>query len=168
MRAAAAALLTAASVCMGLLLRDGLRRRVQILSQIGLFLREVRLRARLHEPLDVQIVALSESRELQQLTFLPDCAARSRQGQPLPQAWTAAVEVFLRKNRSARAQGEMLLQCVPALSDADSQRVEGLLELYEARAAQALEEAAQKDASAGSLLVRVCAAAGLLLGILIL
>ena len=62
----------------------------------------------------------------------------------------------------------MLLQCVPALSGADGQRVEGLLELYETRCAQALDAAVQTDASAGPLLVRVFAAAGVLLGILIL
>ncbi len=168
MRAAAAALLTAASVCVGMVLRDGLRRRVQILSQICLFLREVRLRARLHEPLDVQIGALAENGELSRLTFLPDCRTRIAGGQPLPQAWTAAVKAFGHTYRIPRTQGEMLAQCVPALSDADGQRVEGLLELYEARFAQALEEAARTDASVGSLLVRVCGAAGLLLGILIL
>lgn len=168
MRAAAVVLLTAASLCAGALLRDGLRRRVQIFSQICLFLREVRLRARLHEPLDVQIGALAENRELSALTFLPDCAARVEKGQPLPQAWTAAVDTFVRAHRIPRAQGEMLSQCVPALSDADSHRVEGLLELYETRAAQALEKAAQTDASVGSLVVRICGAVGLLLGILIL
>ena len=54
-RILAAALLTGASACMGMYLRDRLRRRVRIWTQIGLFLREVRLRARLHEPLDAQI-----------------------------------------------------------------------------------------------------------------
>lgn len=168
MRILAAVLLTGASACMGMRLRDGLRRRVQIWTQICLFLQEVRLRARLHEPLDTQIETLSENRELELLTFLPDCAARCRQGTPLPQAWTAAVEVFARNRRLPQAHRQMLLQCVPALSDADSLRVDALLDLYETRAAQALEAAAQTEASVGTLCVRVCAAAGLLLGILIL
>ncbi len=168
MRAAAALLLTLASVCVGMLLRDGFRRRVRISEQICLLLREVRLRARLHEPLDVQIEALSANRELTTLTFLPDCAARIRQGEPLPQAWAAAAEAFLRMHRLPCTQREMLVQCLPALSDADGHRVEGLLELYETRAAQALEEANRREASVGALCVRVCTAAGLLLGILIL
>lgn len=168
MRAAAAVLVTTASVCTGLLLRDRIRRRVQILSQFCLFLREVRLRARLREPLDVQIRLLSESSALFALTFLPDCAARIGQGQPLPPAWAAAVEAFLQKHSLPREQSGMLMQCIPALSDADGTRVEGLLELYETRAVQALEKAEQTEASAGTLLVRVFGAAGLLLGILIL
>ncbi len=168
MRAAAAVLLTVASLCLGVLLRERLRARVQLWDQVCLFLREVRLRVRLHEPLDAQIGALSENGELEQLTFLPDCAARCRQGQPLPQAWTSSVRTFARAHRLPRAQEETLVQCVPALSAADSQRVEGLLEWYEARAAQALESAVQTDASAGTLCVRVCVGAGLLLSILIL
>jgi len=167
-RILAAALLTGASACMGMYLRDRLRRRVRIWTQICLFLREVRLRARLHEPLDAQIEALSENRELESLTFLADCAARCRQGYPLPQAWTASVGAFAGTCDLSRAHWQMLMQCVPALSDADSLRVDALLDLYETRAAQALETAAQTDASVGPLCVRVCAAAGLLLGILIL
>lgn len=167
MRVLAAVLITAASVCAGMRLRDELQRRVQIRSQICLFLREVRLRARLHEPLDVQIASFSENRELDRLTFLSDCAAAARQGTPLPQAWTAAVRAFARAHRFPRAEAQMLLQCIPALSSADGARVDGLLEWYEARAAQALQ-AAQADASDGTLIVRVCGAAGLLLGILIL
>lgn len=168
MRAAAAVLLTAAGVCMGMLLRDRLRRRVQIWSQICQFLREVRLRVRLHEPMDAQIASLSENRALRMLTFLPDCAARCRKGLPLPQAWTESVERFLHAGGLSRAQGEMLAQWIPALSAADSQRVDGLLELYETRAAQALEAASQREAAVGNLCVRICGAAGLLLGILIL
>ncbi len=168
MRAAAAVLVTLASVCAGIRLRDGLRQRVQLWNEICLFLREVRLRARLHEPLDAQIETLSQDRELERLTFLAACAAHCRQGQPLPQAWTAAVRAFTRERRFTHAQTQMLLQCVPALCDADSARVDGLLEWYETRAAQALESAVQTDASAGGLCVRVCGAAGLLLGILIL
>lgn len=168
MRTLAAVLLTGACVCMGMRLRDRLRRCVRIWTQICLFLREVRLRARLHEPLGAQIAALSENRELESLTFLPDCAARCREGIPLPQAWTASVEAFARAQRLPRAQTQMLAQIVPALSDAAGLRVDALLDLYESRAAQALETAAQTEASVGTLCVRVCAAAGLLLGILIL
>lgn len=168
MRALAAAALTAASVCAGMLLRDELRRRVQIRSQICLFLRQIRLRARLHEPLDAQIAALAADRELEKLTFLSDCAAACRQGAPLPQAWTDAVRAFARTHRFSHAEAKMLTHCVPALSDADFGRLEGLLEWYEARAAQALQEAQQTDASVGALIVRVCGVFGLLLGILIL
>lgn len=167
MRVLAAVLLTAASVCVGMRIRDELRRRVQIRSQICLLLREIRLRARLHEPLDVQIASLSENRELDRLTFLSDCAAVARLGTPLPQAWTAAVRAFTHAHRFPRAEAQMIQQCIPALSSADGARVDGLLEWYEARAAQALQ-AAQTDASDGALIVRVCGAAGLLLGILIL
>ena len=168
MRALAAVLLAAASVCAGMRLRDELRRRVQICGQICLFLREIRLRARLHEPLDAQLAALAEDRELERLTFLPDCVAACRQGTPLPQAWTAAVREFTRAHRLPYAEAQMLRQCVPALSGADSVRVDGLLEWYEARAAQALQTAVQTDASVGTLVVRICGAGGLLLGILIL
>lgn len=168
MRAAAAVLSAIAFCCAGVLLRDGFRRRVEVCAQICLFFREVRLRARLHEPLDVQIGSLAQDRELEKLTFLPDCAARVRRGQPLPQAWTAAVETFLRLRALPRAQGEMLLRGIPTLSEADGTRVDGLLELYEARAAKALDVAARTDASVGGLCVRVCCAAGLALGILIM
>lgn len=167
MRVLAAVLLAAASACAGMCLRDARLRRVQIHSQICLFLREVRLRARMHEPLDVQIGSLAENRELERLTFLPECAAAVRQGTALPQAWMCAVREFVRTHRLSRADAQMLLQCVPALSDANGVRVEGLLEWYEARAARALQ-AAQADASDGAFIVRVCGAAGLLLGILIL
>lgn len=168
MRAMAAVLLAASSVFAGLILRDELRRRVLVRTQICLFLREVRLRARLHEPLDVQIGSLSENHELERLTFLPDCASACRQGTPLPQAWTTAVRAFARFHRLPRTEAQMLSQCVPALADADSARVDGLLEWYEARAAQALQAASQTDAAFSSVCVRVCCAAGLLLGILIL
>ena len=168
MNVPAAVLLAAASVCAGLCLRDELRRRVQIHSQFCLFLREVRLRAKLHEPLDIQIALLSENPELDKLTFLPGCAAACRQGIPLPQSWTTAVRTFTRSCRLPRDVSQMLLQCVPALSDADSARVDGLLEWYEARAEQALQAAVQTDASVGPLCVRVGIAAGVLLGILIL
>ena len=168
MKVAAAVLLTAASLCAGSLLRDGLRKRVQLWSQICLLLRQIRLRARLHEPLDVQIDTLARDRELEKLTFLPDCAAYCRQGQPLPKAWTTAVQAFVRERKLPRSQAQMLIQCIPALCDADSARVDGLLEWYEARSAQALETATQTDASVGALCVRVCGAAGLLLSILIL
>ena len=168
MRAAAAVMVTAAGLCIGLLRRDKLHRRVQIWTELCLFLREVRLRTRLHEPLDAQIDALSESRALEHLTFLRDCAAEIRAGRPLPQAWSSAVALCFRAQHLTRAQAKMLAQWIPSLSAADSQRAEGLLELYETRAAQALSEAEQTEASVGALCVRVWFAVGLLLGILIL
>lgn len=168
MRVIAAVLVTAASVFAGVLVRMDLRRRVRVSSEICLFLREMRLRARLYEPLDVQITALSQDAGLTGLTFLSDCSGRCLSGQPLPQAWTSAVRTFARAQRLPRTTEELLLQCVPALTAADGGRVDGLLEWYETRAAQQLASAAQTDASVGSLCVRVCGAAGLLLGILIL
>lgn len=168
MRVIAAVLVTAASLFVGMLLRERLRTRVQICGQICLFLREVRLRARLHEPLDAQIESLSQDHELEKLTFLRDCAAGCRQEQSLPQAWTASVRTFTHMQRLPRQLAQMLAQCIPALAAADGSRVDGLLEWYGARAAQALESASQTDASVGGLCVRICGAAGLLLGILIL
>ena len=168
MKAAAAALLVGAFLCIGSLLRDGLRRRAQVMGQICLFLRQVRLRANLHQPLGAAVAELAQDPELALLTFLPDCAARCRAGVPLPQAWTLAVETFRHTGKISPPQGQTLANLLPALCAADGQRLDSLLNLYESRAQTALAQAEETAASTGGLCVRVSGAVGLLLGILIL
>ena len=168
MRAAASVLLCAAGLCVGGVLRDTLRRRVLVLDQLCLFLRQLRFRARLHQPLGTLLSECSRDSGYSLLTFLPDCASRRQSGTPLPTAWEQAAGAFLRTARLSRREGQMLVQLVPALCTADGQQLDALLEMYDARAAEAVQRAAQTDASLGGLCVRICGAAGLLLGIMIL
>lgn len=168
MRAAAAVLLCLAALCTGGVLRDALRRRVRILSQMCLFLHRLRLCAHLRQPLGVLLSELAGLSCFSTLTFLPDCTARCRGGMPLPQAWSQAVAAFARAGRLSRQQGQLLSELIPTLAASDSRQLDALLDVYESQAREALEKAEETEKALGGLCVRVCGAAGLLLGILIL
>ena len=167
MRAAAAVLLFAASLAAGNLARGSLRRSVQILEQLCLFLRLLRFRVRMHRPLGDVIAQAAADPDLSALTFLPACIERCGAGEPLPQAWRQAVKPFTRRHRTI-GQQMPLASYIPALVCADGRQVDALLELYEAQARDALQDARARSERLGSLYLQIGGTVGVLLGIMIL
>ncbi|MBQ7547235.1 MAG: hypothetical protein IJT41_09755 [Clostridia bacterium] len=167
MKAAAAALIFTACLFAGSLARGSLRRVEQILSQLCVFLRRLRFCARLHRPLGAVIAQAADDPDLSALAFLSGCAASCRGGTALPQAWRDAVHTTP-AGRTIERYIPSLVSLIPALASADGRQVDALLELYEAQARDALQNARQKSEHMGSVYMQLGGAVGILLGIMIL
>lgn len=168
MRWVAAGLPVLLGIAVGAGLRGRMRRRVLVLRQICLLLRQMRAgTAYLHTPFPKLVESFCGSREFTALTFLQDCAVQCAAGTAFPDAWCTAVRRFQRCGALTAQAGRELAQLAESVCGADIQRADGVLALYEEAMHRYLLAAEEQDRTGGKICVRVCGAVGLLFGILI-
>ena len=169
MKAAAALCFTAAGIWSGLFFCDRLKRRVRILQQLCALLREIENRTvYLHMPFPQTVQTLSQSHSFSSLPFLADCAERCRAGESFPHAWNAAVTAFTHMQKMRSDGTQMLPQLGASLTYANDTQLERVFALYLQYLQTDLREAKQILQTSQKPVLCLCAASGILLGIMVL
>ena len=169
MKTAAAFCFAAAGIGCGLLFCGRLKRRVRILQQLCVLLREIENRTvYLHLPFGQTVQTLSQSEAFSTLSFLADCAERCRAGVPFPRAWNTAVSVFTRAQSLHGDGAQMLAQLGASLTCANDTQLERVFALYMRVLQSDLCDAKQRLQTSEKPVLCLCAAGGILLGIMVL
>ena len=169
MKILAAFCFLSAGVSAGLFFRAGFAKRVRLLQRLCALLQELENRtAVLHTALPQTVEVLSETDAFCSLTFLKDCAAFCREGLPFPYAWSESVTAFLRAQKIRSDGAQMLPQLGVSLTCATDAQIERLLTMYAQYLQADLDTARQTLQTTGKLDLCLCAAVGILLGIMVL